>query len=198
LAELQITIDDGPEPVRTALNPILDELAARSLVAAFFNLGEEVKANPGATQMILRRGHVLGNHSWDHLMRHTRIIPDNAGACANQEAVAADSRITHRKAVSSPVGKVCDNRVRGGSVFVLPGRADLRLYSNMAYFPIIVSFCSESRAFRFVLLLGEFQRGQRTCFRKAVKRGITELEAGGRADRQRSSECRLDSGCSYR
>jgi peptidoglycan-N-acetylglucosamine deacetylase len=76
LAELQITIDDGPEPVRTALNPILDELAARSLVAAFFNLGEEVKANPGATQMILRRGHVLGNHSWDHLMRHTRKYSD--------------------------------------------------------------------------------------------------------------------------
>jgi len=35
VAELQITIDDGPEPVRTALNPMLDELTARSLVAEF-------------------------------------------------------------------------------------------------------------------------------------------------------------------
>ena len=76
MAELQITIDDGPEPVRTALNPMLDELAARSLVAAFFNLGEEVKANAGATQTILRKGHVLGNHSWDHLMPHTRKYSD--------------------------------------------------------------------------------------------------------------------------
>jgi peptidoglycan/xylan/chitin deacetylase (PgdA/CDA1 family) len=76
MAELQITIDDGPEPVRTALNPILDELAARALVTAFFNLGEEVKASPGATQTILRKGHVLSNHSWDHLMPDTRKYSD--------------------------------------------------------------------------------------------------------------------------
>jgi peptidoglycan/xylan/chitin deacetylase (PgdA/CDA1 family) len=58
MANLQITIDDGPDPV-TALNAMLDELAKRKVVAAFFNLGEEVKANPGATQTILRKGHIL-------------------------------------------------------------------------------------------------------------------------------------------
>jgi peptidoglycan-N-acetylglucosamine deacetylase len=71
MANLQITIDDGPDPV-TALNVMLDELAKRKVVAAFFNLGEEVKANPGAMQTILRKGHVLGNHSWDHLEPHTK------------------------------------------------------------------------------------------------------------------------------
>ncbi|HEY5706729.1 MAG TPA: polysaccharide deacetylase family protein [Terrimicrobiaceae bacterium] len=76
MANLQITIDDGPEPVPTALNPMLAELEALSIVAAFFNLGEEVKANPVAAQTILRKGHVLGNHSWDHLMPHTRKYSD--------------------------------------------------------------------------------------------------------------------------
>lgn len=71
MAELQITIDDGPEPVHTALDPLLNELASRKLVAAFFVLGQEVKSAPGATQTIDRRGHVLGNHSWDHLMPRT-------------------------------------------------------------------------------------------------------------------------------
>jgi peptidoglycan-N-acetylglucosamine deacetylase len=71
MANLQITIDDGPEP-EDALNSLLDELAARSLVAAFFNLGQEVKSNPSATQTIKRKGHVLGNHSWDHLEPRTK------------------------------------------------------------------------------------------------------------------------------
>jgi peptidoglycan/xylan/chitin deacetylase (PgdA/CDA1 family) len=75
MAELQVTIDDGPEPER-ALNPMLDELEARSLVAAFFNLGAEVKANAGATQTILRKGHALGNHSWNHLEPHTSKFSD--------------------------------------------------------------------------------------------------------------------------
>jgi peptidoglycan-N-acetylglucosamine deacetylase len=75
MAELQVTIDDGPEP-ESALNPMLDELEARSLVAAFFNLGDGVKANAGATQSILRQGHVLGNHSWNHLEPHTSKFSD--------------------------------------------------------------------------------------------------------------------------
>jgi peptidoglycan-N-acetylglucosamine deacetylase len=76
MAQTQITIDDGPEPVRTALQPILAELAVRSVVAAFFNLGEEVHASLDATQTILRKGHVLGNHSWDHLMPRTSKFTD--------------------------------------------------------------------------------------------------------------------------
>jgi peptidoglycan-N-acetylglucosamine deacetylase len=71
MANLQITIDDGPEP-EDALNSLLAELDARSLVAAFFNLGQEVNSSPGATQTINRKGHVLGNHSWDHLEPRTK------------------------------------------------------------------------------------------------------------------------------
>jgi peptidoglycan/xylan/chitin deacetylase (PgdA/CDA1 family) len=68
MAYLQITIDDGPAPVKPALAPILAELARRKVSAAFFNLGQEVKANPSAALDICGKGHVLANHSWDHLM----------------------------------------------------------------------------------------------------------------------------------
>lgn len=74
--QLQITVDDGPEPVSSALTPILDELARRSLRGAFFNLGQEVRSDPGATRTILSKGHVLGNHSWDHLMPSTTAYTD--------------------------------------------------------------------------------------------------------------------------
>jgi peptidoglycan/xylan/chitin deacetylase (PgdA/CDA1 family) len=69
--QLQITFDDGPEPVSDALTPILEELARRGRVASFFNLGGEVHSSPEATRTILGKGHVLGNHSWDHLMPST-------------------------------------------------------------------------------------------------------------------------------
>ena len=70
LRKLQITIDDGPNSDKTgpnALNIILAELKTRGVKAAFFNLGEEAKANPKAITQINAAGHLLGNHSWDHL-----------------------------------------------------------------------------------------------------------------------------------
>lgn len=67
MANLQITIDDGPQPVTNALIPILAELSRRNLTAAFFNIGQEVRATPSGTVRIRDEGHVLGNHSWNHL-----------------------------------------------------------------------------------------------------------------------------------
>ena len=76
MANLQVTIDDGPEPVASALDEILAELNRRSLVGAFFNLGQEVKSSPSATKKILDQGHVLGNHSWDHFPNGTPTYND--------------------------------------------------------------------------------------------------------------------------
>ena len=76
MANLQITLDDGPQPVGNALTPILAELGRRGVVAAFFNLGEEVAADAAAARSILQKGHVLCNHSWDHLMPSTTKYSD--------------------------------------------------------------------------------------------------------------------------
>lgn len=65
--KLQLTFDDGPDPVAGALVPILEEVERRGVVAAFFVLGQEVKANPAGTMKIVEKHHVLGNHSFDHL-----------------------------------------------------------------------------------------------------------------------------------
>lgn len=68
MASLQLTFDDGPLPVRGALVPMLAELSRRGVVGAFFNLGQEVKADPASALSIKAKGQILGNHSWDHLM----------------------------------------------------------------------------------------------------------------------------------
>jgi len=66
MADLQITIDDGPEPVKQVLDEMLLELGRRRVVAAFFVLGEEVHTSPEAAGRIVVQRHVLGNHSWNH------------------------------------------------------------------------------------------------------------------------------------
>lgn len=74
--KLQLTFDDGPEPVATALTPILNELSQRSLSAAFFLLGSEVHSSPTAAKSISDQGNSLGNHSWDHLEPDTSAYTD--------------------------------------------------------------------------------------------------------------------------
>jgi len=71
MADLQVTIDDGPEPVATALEPLLDVLDDLGVVAAFFVVGQEVRRRPEGAAKICSRGHVIGNHAWDHLSPRT-------------------------------------------------------------------------------------------------------------------------------
>ncbi len=73
--QLQLTFDDGPEPV-ASLKAILDELKVRKVSAAFFLLGKEASLNPSALNNIIQAGHTLGNHSWDHLEPKTDRFTD--------------------------------------------------------------------------------------------------------------------------
>jgi len=59
----RLTFDDGPGEDTEAL---LDVLARHGVTATFFLVGERVTQNEGLVQRIVREGHELGNHSWDH------------------------------------------------------------------------------------------------------------------------------------
>src|SRR5436190_3627473 len=74
---LQLTFDDGPEPVKSALDPILKEVKTRGVVAAFFVLGQEAKTSRSAVVAIRDAGHVVGNHSWDHMEKRTPNYSDD-------------------------------------------------------------------------------------------------------------------------
>jgi peptidoglycan/xylan/chitin deacetylase (PgdA/CDA1 family) len=62
---LYLTFDDGPHPVITpkVLN-ILDAFGAK---ATFFCVGENVKKHMETYQEVLKRGHICGNHTYQHL-----------------------------------------------------------------------------------------------------------------------------------
>ena len=58
-----LTFDDGPVPETEA---VLDALKLHGLRATFFVLGSKVQTYPQIAQRIVREGHQIANHSWDH------------------------------------------------------------------------------------------------------------------------------------
>lgn len=62
--ELLLTLDDGPHPDSTPA--LLDLLDRHDVKAVFFVIGDRVKKWPELAREIVRRGHVIGNHSQTH------------------------------------------------------------------------------------------------------------------------------------
>ena len=62
--KVALTFDDGPNP---AITPwVLDELDKHGAKATFFCVAQHVRAEPALTREIVRRGHVIENHSDQH------------------------------------------------------------------------------------------------------------------------------------
>jgi len=59
-----LTYDDGPDPDSTP--PLLDLLAERGVRAAFFCVGERMRAQPELVRRLVAEGHELGNHGDSH------------------------------------------------------------------------------------------------------------------------------------
>ena len=58
-----LTMDDGPVP---GTAKVLDLLRRKQVHVTFFVVGEMAKVRPGLVRRMVREGHVVGNHSWNH------------------------------------------------------------------------------------------------------------------------------------
>lgn len=61
---VSLTFDDGPHPTYTP--QMLDVLAKYKVKATFFVVGYEVKAHPELVKRMIKEGHRVGSHSYDH------------------------------------------------------------------------------------------------------------------------------------
>lgn len=59
-----LTFDDGPDPDITPR--VLDVLDRYGYRAIFFLIGQKVEAHPEVVREIVRRGHIVGNHTYIH------------------------------------------------------------------------------------------------------------------------------------
>lgn len=62
---LYLTFDDGPIPKVTTW--VLEQLNTYNGKATFFCIGENVQKNPEIFQKVIEEGHVVGNHTFNHL-----------------------------------------------------------------------------------------------------------------------------------
>jgi peptidoglycan/xylan/chitin deacetylase (PgdA/CDA1 family) len=61
---MALTYDDGPHPVFTP--QLLDILDKYHVKATFFMIGKSMEAHPEIVREVIRRGHVIGNHTYSH------------------------------------------------------------------------------------------------------------------------------------
>ena len=60
-----LTFDDGPTPEIT--NWVVDELKKHNAKATFFCIGNNIQKHPDIYQNLIKDGHSVGNHTFDHL-----------------------------------------------------------------------------------------------------------------------------------
>lgn len=84
--EVALTFDDGPSPKYTPL--LLDGLKERNVRATFFLLGQNVKENQELVQRMQAEGHLLGNHTYNHVQLNK--IPETT---ARQEILKTNNEI---------------------------------------------------------------------------------------------------------
>lgn len=60
-----LTFDDGPIPEITPW--VLDLLDQHAIKATFFMVGDNVRKYPETYQMVIDRGHRIGNHTFNHI-----------------------------------------------------------------------------------------------------------------------------------
>jgi cellulose synthase/poly-beta-1,6-N-acetylglucosamine synthase-like glycosyltransferase/peptidoglycan/xylan/chitin deacetylase (PgdA/CDA1 family) len=63
--QIALTFDDGPDPTYTP--KILDELSKNHVQASFFEIGKEVVKYPAITKRVASEGHVIGDHTFNHV-----------------------------------------------------------------------------------------------------------------------------------
>jgi peptidoglycan-N-acetylglucosamine deacetylase len=62
--KIALTFDDGPSSIYTP--QILEILDKHRAKATFFILGKNIEGNQDLIREIYRKGHLIGNHSWNH------------------------------------------------------------------------------------------------------------------------------------
>jgi len=103
--KVYLTFDDGPNPEITPF--ILETLAKHNAKATFFCLGKQVEKHPQLFGDIIKEGHQVGNHGFEHLNGWQTKTADYL------ENVKKASMVIDSKIFRPPYGKLKTNQIKG-------------------------------------------------------------------------------------
>jgi peptidoglycan-N-acetylglucosamine deacetylase len=105
---ISLTFDDGPDNIYTPL--ILDVLKEKNVVATFFLIGNKMKKYPEITKRIFNEGHVLANHTTNHLRLPGKSFSQVLDNLIQTEKIIASVCGTSQKLYRPPFGLITNNQ----------------------------------------------------------------------------------------
>ncbi len=104
--KVALTFDDGPDSRFTPL--ILDELGKLGVKATFFLMGKRIPGNEWVVTRMIREGHIIGNHTYNHL--NLRKMGTTAIATEITKTDDAIQKIIHKQPtlVRPPYGEMSE------------------------------------------------------------------------------------------
>lgn len=115
--EIYLTFDDGPVPGPTEF--VLEELKKVSAKATFFCIGDNIRKHPDIFTKVLAEGHVIGNHTFNHLKGWSTALEkylDNVLLC-EEEIASQKSNINEGLRAGlgyfrPPYGRITPNQIK--------------------------------------------------------------------------------------
>jgi peptidoglycan/xylan/chitin deacetylase (PgdA/CDA1 family) len=107
--EIFLTFDDGPVDGPTEF--VLRELARVSAKATFFCIGDNILKHPHLIKKIVDQGHIVGNHTFNHLSGWKTKTPQYIGNIRLFENQLNEKNIPHSKLFRPPYGRITRDQI---------------------------------------------------------------------------------------
>ncbi|MBN3527419.1 polysaccharide deacetylase family protein [Paenibacillus apiarius] len=108
--QVALTFDDVPDTRTTPL--VLDILKEHNVHATFFLVGSRAKAHPELVQRIVREGHIIGNHSYNHPLLTKLTLPGFEHQLKDTERVIEQIIGYKPRYFRPPFGEISEEQLR--------------------------------------------------------------------------------------
>lgn len=108
--QIALTFDDVPDPRFTP--QVLRILAQNHVKATFFVVGSRAKKHPDLVARIVREGHVIGNHSYNHPQFHKLTMSEYIDQIVRTENILYGLTGYKPKLIRPPYGDITENQLR--------------------------------------------------------------------------------------
>jgi peptidoglycan/xylan/chitin deacetylase (PgdA/CDA1 family) len=108
--KVALTFDDGPDEMYT--RQVLDVLKQNKVKATFFVIGKRAEAHPELIARMIREGHIVGNHSYNHTDLSKLSVTNFEKQIEHTQLILKPMTGYYPKLLRPPYGAVNEQQVR--------------------------------------------------------------------------------------